>query len=96
MKGVKYDGGKLRWALLPLAPVQEIIKVLMFGAKKYSDDNWMRVPDAQRRYYEAALRHITAWWDGEALDPESGLHHLAHAGCCILFALWFELKGVKK
>jgi len=33
------------------------------------------------------LRHLTAWWAGEDLDPESGLHHLAHAACCLMFLL---------
>lgn len=93
MTGQKYDYGKLRWGLLPNAAVCEVIKVLMRGAEKYETDNWKRVPDARRRYYEAAMRHLTAWWDGERDDPEWGLSHLAHAGCCVLFLLWFEVTG---
>lgn len=91
-EGVKHDDGKLLWSLLPLRPVQEIVKVLMRGAKKYAPENWKHVPDARTRYFNATMRHITAWKMGEPLDAEWGLHHLAHAGCCILFLLWFELE----
>ena len=90
MAGEKYDGGKLRMDLLPFGPVEEIVKVLTFGAKKYSDNNWMIVPDAVKRYEAAMLRHISAYKRGEELDPESGLKHLAHAGCCLLFLLHFS------
>jgi len=91
-QGKKFDGGKLRWALLPIKPVQEIIKVLMFGASKYGPNNWQNLDNGKERYYEAAQRHMTAYWEGEKLDEESGKSHLAHAGCCILFMLWLELK----
>ena len=93
IEGAKHDGGKPRWSLLPLAAVKEVIGVLEFGAKKYDVDNWQKVPDARTRYYDAAMRHLTAWREGEQNDPESGLHHLAHAGCCVLFLLWFEVKA---
>lgn len=90
--GVKYDGAKTMWSLLPLKPVQSIVEVLQYGAAKYAPDNWKNVPEGRTRYYDAAMRHLTAWWGGEVLDPDSGCHHLAHAGCCILFLLWFEGK----
>ena len=71
-----------------------ICKVLTYGADKYEeDDNWKKVKDSKKRYYNALNRHIDAWWQGESLDPETGFHHLAHAGCCLLFLLWFELNG---
>ena len=89
-EGVKHDGGKLRWSLLPTGTVRSIVKVLEIGANKYSVDNWKRVPEARTRYYDAMMRHTDAWWNGEKLDPEDGLHHLAHAGCCLLFLLWFD------
>jgi hypothetical protein len=71
-------------------PLEEILKVLEFGAEKYAPDNWMYVEDGLNRYQEAAMRHLIASMRGEKLDSESGLSHLAHLGCCVLFALWFE------
>jgi len=85
--GLKNDFGKPEWYLLPFKAVGEIVKVLTFGAKKYSPDNWRYVPDGERRYFSALLRHLAAWHDGEDIDKESGLSHLAHAGCCLLFLM---------
>ena len=89
--GAKHDGGKLRYSLLPKGTITEVLKVLEFGAKKYAPDNWMKVDNARTRYYDAALRHITAWHEGEKFDQETGVSHIAHALCCLHFLMWFEL-----
>lgn len=89
---LKHDAGKPMWDLLPFGPVGEIVKVMSFGAKKYGAESWKKIPDARNRYFAAIMRHITSWWGGEMNDQESGLHHLAHAGCCLLFLMWFEIK----
>lgn len=91
-EGRKDDSGKLRWGLLPWGPVADIVAVMQWAidGKGYEPDNWQRVPEARRRYFEAAQRHLLAWWGGERQDPESGLPHLAHAGCCILFLAWSD------
>lgn len=88
--GMKFDGGKRDFTLLPWAAVEEIVKVLEFGARKYERDNWKKVEDAQHRYTKAAFRHLIAYNNREINDPESGLPHLAHLGCCILFLLALE------
>lgn len=90
--GVKHDNAKPRWSLLPHGAVLAIVQVLEFGARKYAVDNWQRVPEARQRYYDALMRHVDAWWRGERHDPETGRLHLAHAGCCVLFLLWFDLQ----
>ena len=90
-EGRKFDSEKARWDLLPLRATEAIVEVLTYGAEKYEPDNWQRVPAAEDRYTAAALRHIAAWRLGETHDPESGLHHLAHAGCCLLFLLSAEV-----
>jgi len=84
-KGRKFDGGKLEYGLLPPLALEETVKVLTFGAQKYERDNWQKVPDAKRRYFDALQRHVWAWKQGEQFDPESGIHHLAHAMCCLMF-----------
>lgn len=89
--GVKFDGGKRPWRLLPWKATGVVVDVLKFGAEKYSPDNWRKVPQARERYFDAAIRHLEAWHGGEMMDPESGLHHLAHAACCVLFILELEL-----
>lgn len=91
--GNKNDAGKRRWSLLPTGTISQIIDVLEFGAAKYGVTNWRNVPDAHQRYYDALLRHIDAWWQGETNDPETRQHHLAHAACCILFLLALTKKA---
>lgn len=91
--GIKFDHGKPRPGLLPAVALLEVSKVMAFGAKKYGDNNWQGLSDFQARYYDALQRHMLAWQMGEKLDQESGLPHLAHAGCCVLFMLWKELTG---
>ena len=88
MIGKKFDNEKPRWSLLPFKEIEEIVDVLTFGAQKYEDDNWKKVPDGRDRYFSALIRHLTAWWNGERLDSQSGKSHLAHAGCCLLFLMW--------
>ena len=92
--GTKHDAGKVRWSLLPAGTISMVLQVLEYGAAKYDIDNWMHVKDHRRRYYDAAMRHINSWLD-EPNDPESGLHHLAHAVCCLLFLMWFDKNEVK-
>ena len=83
--GRKFDGGKLRYGLVPPLALKATVDVLTFGAEKYEPDNWKHVPDSKRRYFDALQRHVWAWKEGEQLDPESGKHHLAHALCCLMF-----------
>lgn len=89
MSGIKHDAGKPRVDLLPVGALLEVAKVLSFGAAKYGVATWQGVRP-RRRYYAAALRHLFARARGERRDPKSGLPHLAHAACDVLFLLSFE------
>lgn len=86
------SAGKVRLDLVPTAAVEQIAEALTYGAGKYGDNNWCR-GGRWGRYYAALLRHIFAWWRGEDTDPETGLSHLAHAGCCLLFLLEYQRNG---
>ena len=86
---LKFDEGKLPLHLLSTEAMNQTAAVLAFGADKYAEHNW-RKGFTWSRPLAAALRHITAFNAGEDKDPESGLSHLAHAACCIMFLLEFE------
>lgn len=94
--GVKHDKEKIRWSLLPFDALEEVIKVLMHGSKKYADFNWIHVDNGNERYFNAAMRHLIAWKNGEKIDPESNLNHCAHACVNCLFLLYFELHPKNK
>jgi hypothetical protein len=83
--GRKFDVGKNKYGLLPPISLDEVVKVLTFGSQKYSENNWMYVEDGENRYFDAAQRHMWAWKRGELTDSETGLSHLAHAVCCLMF-----------
>lgn len=87
-KGVKHDSGKPRFSLLPLKQIETVVAVLEYGAIKYAPGNWQKVENPRDRYFDAAMRHVFAWRNGEKLDPETQLPHLAHAVCCLLFLMW--------
>lgn len=91
-EATKFDRDKLRWDLVPWDAMEPVVRVLTHGAKKYGDRNWEAAFDWSRPY-AALLRHVTAWFRGEDNDPESGISHLAHAACNILFMLAFVLRG---
>lgn len=91
-EGVKFDSGKPRMDLIPPELFTAVGDILGFGAEKYSARNWELGMDWGRPY-AALLRHITAWWGGEDLDPESGKPHTWHAACCIAFLVAFEARG---
>lgn len=93
-QGPKYDGGKPDWTLLPMFAIEEVVRVLDFGASKYYRGSWRKVPEAKRRYIAAAYRHFMDYYfRGIVNDEESGMHHLAHAACCVLFVLQIDLRG---
>ena len=68
---------KLRWELLPLEDVEDIVRVYTAGAKKYGPDQWQNLPDGIRRYKAALLRHLVEFDKGNEIDEETGCHHLA-------------------
>jgi len=93
-EGMKDDNDKLRWTLLPIKQLNEVVEVLEFGAKKYSVNNWQKVNP--QRYKDAMFRHLIDYLSGDKNDKESGKSHLAHLICCALFLMWFDKKEKDK
>jgi len=87
--GVKHDDDKTRPELLSPSFLLGVSDVLRYGAEKYEARNWEK-GILYSRVYGALLRHLLAWWGGAERDPETGLHHLYHAGCCLMFLAHYE------
>ncbi len=85
MDAIKYDQEKVQLELLSSSWLFGVGRVLTFGAKKYAAHNW-RKGLQQSRLLGATLRHVLAYLGGEDLDQETGLPHLHHASCCLMFA----------
>lgn len=84
--GIKNDKDKAPMNLLSTEALIQISRVMGAGAEKYSAHNW-RGGLAWSRVIAASLRHITSFNDGEDLDPETGISHIAHAACGLMFLL---------
>jgi hypothetical protein len=82
--GTKYDQEKPRVDLLDPLALEGIANVLAFGAKKYAAHNW-RGGISYSRLIAAIIRHTFAILRGEDTDPESGLPHVDHLGCSVMF-----------
>ena len=112
-QALRYNTGKTQWSLLPWDQLESMIKVLEYGAHKYSvfadskgnqilgkdisveeskalvlissgRDNWKKGFPVNE-LWDSCLRHIQALMTGEELDKESGLPHLGHVLCNIVF-----------
>lgn len=79
--GHKHDAGKPRCGLVignfPRALLC-VSEVGTFGAKKYTEDGWLHVPNGIARYTDAMLRHYLMECSGEVSDSDSNLYHAAH------------------
>ncbi len=92
-QGRKYDGGKLRYDLIPVLALEEMVKGLTYGTIKYDDNNWVKVPNGRKRYLAAALRHIQEYRKGNLWDEEQGIHHLSAAMNNLSFVVEKDLRG---
>ena len=64
-------------------PVLFELGAAMTEGQKYGRHNYRIMGVRASVYYDAAMRHIMDWWEGEDIDPDSGLPHLAKAMACL-------------
>lgn len=95
IKSVKNDiiDDKLRWDLLPMEEIEDIVKVYHAGAKKYGPNNWQNLDNGFERYRAATFRHMMAYLKGERMDKETNVHHLAAAAWNVITMLWYDKHG---
>lgn len=78
---------------IPCAALLHLGAAMADGERKYGLVNWRENAVSARVYYDAAMRHLMAWWDGEKVDPKSGVDHRAHAMACLSIILDAEECG---
>ena len=89
-EAVKADDGKVDWSLVPFEALEGMVQVLQFGAKKYDSWNWTKGGGfVWMRVFASCMRHLFAWSRGEDNDPESGMSHISHAQCNLLFLAYY-------
>lgn len=101
-KGVKPEIGsvkndfkddKLRWDLLPMEEIEDIVRVYHAGAKKYGPNKWQNLDDGINRYYAAMMRHLMEYIKGERIDADTGAYHLAQVAWNAITMLWYDKHG---
>lgn len=85
-----FQDGKLRWDLLPLEEIEDIVKVYTAGSKKYGDNNWQHLKDGYQRYKAAMFRHLLEYEKGNKIDEETGCQHLAQVAWNAIAMLWIS------
>jgi hypothetical protein len=66
---------------------------LLEGACKYGRSNYRVVGISASIYYDALMRHMARWFEGEDIDPDSGLPHLSHALACLAIIVDAQAAG---
>jgi hypothetical protein len=74
---------KVPLSYFPVTAIALGSMALLAGACKYGRNNWRVKGVRVSTYYDALLRHMTAYWEGEEIDPEDGVSHLGHALACL-------------
>lgn len=88
---VKHDQGKTMLSLVDPVFIEDVGKVLTFGANKYGPHSWKKCDDINR-YRNSAYRHFNSYLNDEVNDPETGLSHLSHLATNIMFLNYLEAK----
>lgn len=80
----RFNEGKIQWSLVDFKSLEPMVRVLEYGAKKYSKDQWkLGLPTLE--VCESLLRHTFAFMNGEDNDSESLLSHIGHIQCNAMF-----------
>ena len=91
--GQRDDDGKPRHDLIAPEMLDGVAAVLAFGVKKYGERDWEKGL-LWGNTLASTMRHLIAWMQREELDEESGLPHLDHAACNIMFLCAFAHRGI--
>src|SRR5690606_28687072 len=84
---------KICMSVMPARPMMLACLALLEGALKYGRHNWRKTGVRSSVYYDAMLRHLTAWWEGQDKASDSGVKHLAHLIACAVIVLDAEHIG---
>jgi len=57
----------------------EVAAGMLEGGCKYGRHNYRVIGVRSSVYYDATMRHLAAWWEGQDIDPDSGIHHVTKA-----------------
>ena len=66
-------------SVVPMGVIAEVGIAMLEGASKYGRHNFRAIGVRSSVYFDATMRHLIDWWEGEDIDPGSGLSHVTKA-----------------
>lgn len=84
---------KVSMSLLPQQVLAEASLGLTEGALKYGAYNYREIGIRASIYFDACMRHMMRYWEGEDIDPDSGLPHLTKAMDCLIVMRDAQMNG---
>ncbi len=79
----QYGKAKVAMELVPATSIIYEALAMADGAAKYGPYNWRENDVRASIYIGAAMRHLSAWYNGEENAQDSGVNHLGHAKACL-------------
>jgi hypothetical protein len=79
---------------VPMGVIVEMGVGMLEGAAKYGRHNYRCAGVRASVYYDAVMRHMIAWWEGEDIDPDSGLSHVTKAMCTLAVLRDAQMQGM--
>lgn len=81
----RYGVAKPGFEAIPASALIYLGQAMADGKKKYGLVNWRHDPVTMSVYFNAAMRHLWSFWDGEECDPKTEVHHLGYVmACCAI------------
>lgn len=85
---------KVPFSTIPQGVIGEVGLAMLEGARKYGRSNYRAVGVLYSVYFDAAMRHLTAAWEGQDIDPDSGLPHVVKAIACLVVLRDAQINGL--
>lgn len=79
---------------VPMGVVVEMGVGMLEGAAKYGRHNYRCAGVRSSVYFDALMRHMIAWWEGEDIDQDSGLSHVTKALCTLAVLRDAQMQGM--
>lgn len=70
---------KAPMSAVPANVMAEVGLAMLEGACKYGRHNYREAGVRGSVYYDGVMRHIMDWWEGQDIDPDSGMNHITKA-----------------
>lgn len=75
---------KVPFSTISWPVIAELGNSMLEGGRKYGRHNYREIGIRASVYFDACIRHLSSWWEGEEIDPDSGSNHVSKAIACLM------------